>query len=91
MEEVRPKGYMPYSTWREPSRAAIVGPSRDSMIQRGYAREGDDVNIEYRHEGEANILFLDSHVEQFKKGDDKLFDLFDHKEMENTSYVKQVP
>jgi prepilin-type processing-associated H-X9-DG protein len=78
-QEIQPKGYMPYGTWREPSRAAIMAPSKSPLLQRGLGRDGDDVNIEYRHNGEANILFLDGHVSQYKKGDDTLFELFDEK------------
>jgi|GEM_PF-2027210 len=78
-QKIHPRGYMPYSTWREPSRAAIMGPSKSPTMQRGLGRDGDEINIEYRHNGEANILFLDGHVSQFKKGDDSLFGLFDEK------------
>jgi len=73
------RGYMPFRTWEEPSRAAILAPSKDPNLQRGLGKEGSQVNIDYRHGGEANILFLDGHVEQFKEGDDRLFDLFDAK------------
>ena len=78
--EVEPKGYMQFAFWTEPSRAAILAPAKSSGLQRGLGRDdGGNVNVEYRHAGKANILFLDEHVKQFAKGDDSLWLLFDEK------------
>ena len=80
LEEVRAFGYMPYWSWKEPSRAAIVAPAKNPRMHRGYGRNSaTDVNVDYRHSGHANILFLDGHVDTFEKGDNSLFDLFDKK------------
>lgn len=78
--EVKPRGYMQFAFWTEPSRAAILAPSKTSGLQRGLGRDDKGtVNVEYRHAGKANILFLDEHVGQFEKGDDSLWLLFDEK------------
>ena len=78
--EVTPRGYMQLAFWPEPSRAAILAPSKDPTLQRGLGRDDSgNVNVEYRHAGKANILFLDEHVAQFRKGDDSLWPLFDEK------------
>ncbi|NQT20257.1 MAG: type II secretion system protein [Planctomycetes bacterium] len=76
------KGHMEFRSWSEPSRAAILGPSKSPTLQRGLGKSDNsdnNVNIEYRHAGVANILFLDEHVEQFRKGDDSLWEVFDKK------------
>jgi len=80
-QSVIPDGFMKYEHWKEPSRAAIIGPSIEPQMQRGLGRAGNQVNIEYRHGGKANILFLDGHVEWFAEGDEKLFEFFDNKEL----------
>jgi len=76
-----PDGFMKYEHWREPSRAAVIGPSVDPKMQRGVGRAGNVVNIEYRHSGKANILFLDGHVQVYAEGEEKLFEFFDRKEL----------
>jgi len=73
--EVKPIGYMPYSSWRSPEQAAILTGSLDPKMQRGYARNAKtkEVNIDYRHAGKANVLFLDCHVIEFDKADTRLY------------------
>jgi len=73
--EVKPIGYMPYSSWRSPEQSAIVTEAIDPKMQRGYARDAKtkDVTIDYRHAGKANVLFLDCHVTEFEKGDTRLY------------------
>jgi len=96
VKQVKPKGYMPYTTWKEPAKAAIVAPSKDPKLQRGLGRESEDnmdeenVNIEYRHLGSANVLFLDGHVKQYSKGDESLFEHFDKKDMEKAEMIRQL-
>jgi len=84
-----PDGFMKYEHWNEPSRAAIIGPSVDPKMHRGYGRQGNSIYIDYRHGGKANILFLDGHVQVFQSGDEKLFEFFDKKELSNDR-IKQI-
>ncbi|HUW29994.1 MAG TPA: hypothetical protein VM223_00120, partial [Planctomycetota bacterium] len=73
--EVKPIGYMPYSSWRSPEQSAIVTEAIDPKMQRGYARDAKtkDVTIDYRHAGKANVLFLDCHIIEFDRGDTSLY------------------
>jgi len=96
VQKEKPKGYMPYSTWKEPANAAIVAPSKAPDLQRGLGRKNnenmddDNINIEYRHLGSANVLFLDSHVKVFNKGDEEFFKRFDIKDMMKAERIQQL-
>ena len=70
-----PKGYIPYASWRAPETAAIITESVDPKMQRGYAYDAKKKvpNVEYRHNGTANVLFLDCHVRDFNEGDKSLY------------------
>jgi len=73
--EVKPIGYMPFSSWRSPEQSAIMSESVDSKLQRGYSRDGSSkaLNIDYRHAGKANVLFLDCHVAEFDRAQTDLY------------------
>jgi len=88
-----PAGYMPSFLWRSPETAAIVTDSCSSTIHRGFARDRKTgkINVDYRHAGLANVLFLDCHVAEFGKGDEQLFRLFDKKVLEPTGNIRQLP
>jgi len=77
---------MQFSSWKEPSISAIVTEAKDPKVHRAMAREAtgsNTINVEYRHKGRANVLFLDGHVESFAQGDEMLFRRFDLKVLEN--------
>lgn len=90
---IEPAGYMPFFLWRSPEMAAIVTESNDARIHRAYARDRKTgkINVDYRHGGLANVLFLDSHVAEFRKGDDELFRLFDKKLFDPLDNIRQLP
>ena len=73
--EEYPKGYMFYATWRAPETAAIITEGVNPKMQRGYARDikTKAINVEYRHNGKANVLFLDCHVREFDQNDKSLY------------------
>ena len=90
---VEPVGYMPFFLWRSPEMAAIVTESCDAKIQRGFARDRKTgkINVDYRHAGLANVLFLDCHVTGFRKGDEELFRAFDKKIFDPSGNIRQLP
>ena len=100
-EVLKPVGYMAYASWKSPEMAAIVTEAKDPKMHRGYARDPKKktINVEYRHGGKANVLFLDAHIEQFDKTDDRLWmepngkagGLFDKKIMEDSLRTRQLP
>jgi len=98
--EVKPVGYMPYSLWRSPEQAAILTEGIDPRMQLGYARDpkAKALNIDYRHAGDANVLYLDGHVAEFHKGDTSLYldpngragGYFDRKAFDGGDRIRQV-
>jgi len=93
-KEISPQGYMRYETWKSPATAAIITESKSPTIQRAMGKEGKGtkatVNIEYRHMGYANVLFLDGHVQDFQSTDQTVFDFFDKKLFEAGERIRQI-
>ena len=70
-----PTGYMFFGSWKSPETAAFITEAANPTLQRGYARDPvtKTVNVDYRHDGKANVLFLDCHMVEFGENDKSLY------------------
>lgn len=97
-----PKGYMFFGSWKSPETAAVVTDAASPTLQRGYAYDAVKkvVNVDYRHNGKANVLFLDGHVQEFGETDKNLYadpkgakpgGYFDKKVLESINMWQEPP